>query len=67
MILIMDHVVLKDLMWNYFSVVSFCHVAIREDGMPGGRNKSIGPVQVNHRLHATITTNVFFCFYCGIH
>lgn len=48
-ILIVAHVMLMaraDL--DFFS---FCCVAIREDGMPGGRNKSIGPVQVNHVLY----------------
>lgn len=34
----------------FHSVVSLYCSAIREDGMPGGRNKSIGPVQVNHIL-----------------
>ena len=31
---------------EFFS--KFCFLAIREDGMPGGRNKSIGPVKVTN-------------------
>ena len=32
------------ILFNFFNIFS----AIREDGMPGGRNKSIGPVQVGN-------------------
>lgn len=40
------------MLWEYPAVVFLTKVwlylsAIREDGMPGGRNKSIGPVQVS--------------------
>lgn len=36
-----------------------CFSAIREDGMPGGRNKSIGPVQVPITF-TFITPTLFF-------
>jgi hypothetical protein len=32
--------------FNILICMTFYLKAIREDGMPGGRNKSIGPVQV---------------------
>ena len=36
--------ILLDL-YSFFNI-NYLHTAIREDGMPGGRNKTIGPVQV---------------------
>ena len=39
--------------------VCVCFAAIREDGMPGGRNKSIGPVQVRFKRTHYIMHNVY--------
>ncbi|ROI74382.1 Nuclear receptor subfamily 6 group A member 1-A [Anabarilius grahami] len=45
--------------------------AIREDGMPGGRNKSIGPVQSDNKAHGNALCvlsidNVFLSLSCGL-
>lgn len=44
-------------------IVSLCVSAIREDGMPGGRNKSIGPVQVNASITVCCSVPPLRCLF----